>query len=703
MAKIRFVSEKPKKQPPALTKEENNRGFLRRTFSMLIVCGILLFLPVVGMLFKLMIVDHDKYETQAINNQTRSTSVEASRGTIYDRNMNILAASTTVENVFIDPLEIAQSNQDVNLIATGLGTILDVDPARIKELAADTEMRYKMVARKQSKEATDRVRTFIEENGLKGIHLENDTKRYYPYSTLAAQVIGFTNAENRGAEGLEAYYQSTLEGTQGEVVRTKGNYETEMLYNYEKYYEASDGNSLVLTIDSTVQYYLEKNLEAAIEKYNVVNGAFAIMMNVNTGEILGMANMGQYDPNNYMEIYDTRTQEELAQLREKLIQEMQETLGVSVLSPDSEAYEMVEDAYDDAVAAARLSQWRNRCVSDGYEPGSTFKTLTLAAALEEGAVTLDDTFSCFGQEDFAGRDQTLHCWKAYGHGIETTAQALQNSCNLAFAHIGLRLGGEKMYDYAKAFGLLERTGIDMSGEGYSVFHTKTKLADPLTTAYLIDTSFGQSIKVTPIQMVRAIAAVVNGGYVLEPYVVSQVLDDSGNVVQKNSRTVLRQAISAETSATMCELLESVVSLGTAGNAKLSGYKIGGKTGTSEKLDVLDENGNIVNDKIVSFIGVAPMDDPQYVVLVALDTPKTRSYYISGGVMAAPVVRDIFADTLLYLGVQPDYTDVDMSTVNVEMPDVREMTEQEAAEALAAQSLVYRTVGDGAQEIGRAHV
>ena len=682
--------KKPRKKRKQLTAADRKKSEQKRTVRFGIVtaiCGFLIFIPLIGMLFKLMIIDHDKYEAQAIANQTRSTSVPASRGLIYDRNMNVLAGSTSVETIFIDPLKIKENNRDVHLIANGLGEILGVDPQRILELETRTESQYEEVARKQPKDVADRVREFAEENGLSEIHTTTGSKRYYPYGSLASQVIGFTNASNSGAEGLEAYYNLTLEGTPGAIVTTRGNYETEMLYSYEKNYAAKDGNCLVLTLDTTVQYYLEKNLETAIEKYDVQNGGFAIMMDVNTGEIIGMATLGGYDPNNYLEILDKDKQEELQQMKDAL----------SEFEEGSAEYEEAESQYENAVAAARLQQWRNRNVSDGYEPGSTFKTITLAAALEEGAVTLNDTFYCSGKETFRGRDQELHCWKATGHHSETTAQALQNSCNLAFAHIGLKLGGDKLYDYAKAFGLLETTDVDLPGEASGVFHTLAQLSDYEThgTYSLIDTAFGQSFKVTPIQLVRAIAAVVNGGYVLEPYIVSEVQDAEGNVLEKHGRTVIRQAISEDTSTLMCSLMESVVTEGTAGNAALAGYRIGGKTGTSEKLDQNTE------DKIVSFVGVAPMDNPRYVVLVALDSPsRSTGYYISGGVMAAPVVRDIFSDTLQYLGVQPDYTDVDMSTVNVEMPDVSSMDEKTAAETLAAKSLVYVVVGNGENVTGQ---
>lgn len=650
--------------------------------------GIVAFAILAGRLVKLMLVDHAYYEEKAINNQTRSTSVTASRGTIYDCNMNVLAASASVENIFLDPLELKNYEVDVEQMARDLADMLDLDAEWIEEQAADISSRYKVIKRRQEKEVCDALREYISENNIVGIHLEPDSRRYYPYSSLASQILGFTNLENVGSEGLEAYYNDTLEGTAGAVITTKGNYETQMLYSYETYYEASDGDSLVLTIDTTVQRILEKEMQDAIDRYDVLNGAFGIVMDVNTGEVLAMATLGGYDPNNYQEIYD-----------EKALAETEELYQAAIVLPEGSAERTAAfNAYNQAVAAARLAQWRNRCVSDGYEPGSTFKVLTLAAALDSGAVTLEDSFYCGGSEKFEGREQVLHCWKTVGHGAQDTAGALQNSCNLAFGHIALMIGGDTLYDYCQAFGLVgEQTGIDLTGEAYGLFHSRERLADTAAygTSYLISTSFGQSIKPTPIQMARAVAAVVNGGYLLEPYVVSQVLDEEGNVVEKNSTTVIRQVISEETSEIMCDLLESVVTEGTAGNAKVVGFSIGGKTGTAEKLDQVDEDGNATDDKIVSFVGVAPMEDPQYVVLIALDTPNSATgLYISGGIMAAPTVAAVFEEILPYLGVEANYTAEDMYRVNVSMPSVVGLTESEAAKKLEKYYLDYKIIGDG---------
>ena len=433
-------------------REEVSTTHVRKgIFFLMILLGVVSFCAVAGMLVKLMLVDHDYYEAKAIRNQTRSTSVTASRGTIYDRNGNVLAASSSVENVFLDPLELSQNKVDVPALAKKLAAVLELDAGWIEEQAADTSLRYKVIKRRQAQEVCDKVREIIAEDKIIGVHLEPDSQRYYPYHDVAAQIIGFTNTENVGSEGLEAYYNDELQGTAGAVITTKGNYETQMLYSYEKYYQASDGDSIHLTLDTTVQYYLQKQMQDAVDRYDVLNGAFGIVMNCKTGEIVAMCTLGSYDPNDYQEIYDEDLRTQIEELYTKAEKQPENSTA------RTEAF----NAYNAAVRDARLKQWRNRCVSDGYEPGSTFKILTLAAALDSGAVTTADTFYCGGSEKIEGREQILNCWNHAGHGSETTAQALQKSCNIAFAHIGLRTGGGTLYDYCRAFGLMEQTGIDL--------------------------------------------------------------------------------------------------------------------------------------------------------------------------------------------------------------------------------------------------
>ena len=656
-------------------------GQHHRIMLVMAVLGVLAFLPIAAQLYRLMVVEYDYYAAKALRNQTRTTAVTAQRGNIYDRNMNILASSVSVENVYLDPHELKQAKEDIDQIAATLGQILQKDPAWIKEQAADFKQRYKQVASRIDEECAAKIRAFINEYDIKGIHLEPNTKRTYPYGTLAAQVIGFTNASNQGSEGVEASYNSFLEGSAGKVITSKGNNEMDMPFSYEKYVTSRQGDSLILTLDTTVQACLEKQMEAAVTRYDVQNGAFGLVMNAKTGEILAMATLGSYDPNSYLEIADEDIKAELETLKQA----------------GNEA------AYKEALHAAQLKQWRNRVLSDGYEPGSTFKVLTMAAALDSGAIDLETNFHCGGSEQIPGRSQLLHCWRSQGHGAQKTPQALQNSCNLAFAHIALKLGGEKFYEYIEKFGILEKTGIDLAGESKGVFFDRSLVVntEKWGTASLTSGSFGQTFKITPLQLVRAIASVVNGGNLMEPYLVSEIIDADGNTVLKQEPTVVRQTISKETSDTMRTLIQSVVEEGTAKNAQVAGFSIGGKTGTSEKIDVFDENGQRVLDKIVSFVGIAPMEDPEYIVLVALDTPsRATGIYISGGVMAAPTVGAVMADILPYLGVERHYAENDVASQEIVLDDYTGKTAEETEKLLKNQSLTARFIGNGETVTGQ---
>ena len=668
-------------------------GHHRRILAVMAMLGLAAFIPVAFRLYSLMISDYPYYSRLALRNQTRTTSVTADRGTIFDRNMNVLAKSVGVENIYLDPHELKQSREDLSGIANFLGETLELDPQWIEEQGKDLKKRYKLIADRVGEETAAKIRSYINENSISGIHLEPNSQRTYPYGTLASQIIGFTNASNTGSEGIEAAYNRYLEGSAGRVITTKGNNEMDMPFSYENFVAAKPGCDVILTVDATVQACLEKQMQAAIDRYDVRNGAFGMVMNVNTGEILAMATLGGYDPNAYQEIADEETADQLEQLR----------LSYLAHPEGSEAYANGKKAYTEALTAARLKQWRNRCISDGYEPGSTFKVMTMAAALDCGAIDLDTSFSCGGAEHIPGRSQLLHCWRSAGHGGQKTPQALQNSCNLAFAHIALKLGGERFYEYVEKFGILEKTGIDLAGESKGVFFSKELVTDTdkWGTASLTSGSFGQTFKLTPIQLVRGIASVVNGGYLLEPYIVSEVVDADGNTVLRQEPTVIRRTISEETSKTMCQLIRSVVTDGTAKNASVAGFSIGGKTGTSEKIDVLDENGNPTLDKIVSFVGVAPMDNPEYIVLVALDTPsRSTGLYISGGVMAAPTVGAVMADILPYLEVERSFAEGDPAGQTVVLQDMVGLTKKEAEKLLKSESLTAKSVGDGETVTGQ---
>ena len=633
-------------------RERANRLVLGRTFVLLILCGIVLFIPLVATLYQLMIVDHDQYEEMAIRNQTRSTTLTASRGVIYDRNMNILASSATVETIFIDPnylescIEAENEKREagkeynpavsIDFIATGLSDLLEVDADFVREQAAQTQYYYRAIKRKVPEETAEKVREFINDNELTGIiNLELDSRRYYPYGSMAAQVLGFVNSDNVGGEGLEAYYDATLTGNAGAVITTKGNRGTEMLYTYEKYYDASDGNSLVLTLDMTVQYYLEKNLEEAIEKYDVRNGAFGIVMNVNTGEVLGMATLGSYDPNNHQEIYDEELREEL---------ERQYQLAIS-LDEDSQAYTDAMAAYNAAMATARLRQWRNRCVSDGYEPGSTFKPITLATGLETGAITLNDTYECTGSYKFEGRDQIVSCWKAAGHGTQTTMEALGNSCNIAFSNMGLKIGAETFYEYVKDFGFMEKTGIDLPGEetgrvpdaewkweyfkslGYSDEDATWQGGENCNIA------IGQGdMLVTSLQMAAAYCSIAERGPMWRPHLMKGVRARIGDGLVSEYRCETTRDVHEDDSyRSLVETgLEGVTYRESASQASHwtnLDVTVRSKTGTAEQQS---SEGNVG-----WFCSFAPAEDPKYVVCANVDGADW------GATTAMYVVRDIY--------------------------------------------------------------
>ncbi len=656
-----------------------NTGQHRRIFLAAAVLGLLAFVPVGFRLYSLMIRQYDYYAGLALRNQTRTTTVMAKRGDIYDRNMNILASSVTVENLYLDPHELKQSKADVEKISHFLGDLLELDPEWIQKQAGDRTKRYKQIAPRLPEETAGKIRSFINENEISGIHLEPSSQRVYPFHELASQVVGFTNVSGQGSEGVEAAYESWLSGKEGRVITTKGNNEMDMPFSYENYIASQQGGSLVLTLDCAVQACLEKQMENAINRYDVQNGAFGLVMNCKTGEILAMATLGGYDPNQYLEIYDPEVKSQVESLKGD------------------------DKAYAEALQNARLKQWRNRVLSDGYEPGSTFKVLTMAAALDCGAIDLNTGFHCSGSEQIPGRAQLLHCWRSRGHGSEQTPQALQNSCNIAFAHIALKLGGERFYDYIQKFGVLEKTGIDLTGESKGIFFDKSLVVntDKWGTSSLTSGSFGQTFKITPLQLVRAISSVVNGGNLMEPYIVSEILDQEGNTILKAEPTFVRNTIKPETSETMRTLIRSVVTEGTAKNAAVAGFDIGGKTGTSEKIDVFDENGQRVIDKIVSFVGIAPMDDPEYIVLVALDTPSRETgIYISGGVMAAPTVGAVMGDILPYLGVPRQYGENESGGQEIILEDFRDLTAEDAERKLKGIGLSAKTLGDGETVTGQ---
>ena len=704
-------STRHRRRKKELTPEQKEReqrlavGVRRRIAVLMIFWGVLAFIPLIVTLYRLQITQHDHYETLSVSQQTRTSSLSSTRGSIYDRNGAVLATNETVYTVFISPAEIddlfeeeesANRSYYINVLATGLGSLLEADASDIRAMAENIDSYYQVIRREVPEETADEVLAFLADESVTGcipegrktgVYLEEDYKRVYPNESLASTILGFTGfngSELSGLEGLEYLYNDTLSGSSGKIVVTKGNAGTALPESQETVYEATDGCDLITTIDATVQAALEENLENAMEEFMVQNGAFGIFMDVTTGEILGMASMGDYDPNDYSAIFDEETAAELTQ-QLRALSELPE-----------EEYDDAYAAYSEAVSNALFDQWRNRTVSDTYEPGSTFKLITLAAALEDGAVTLEDTWYCGGStEEIRGRTDPLNCWENAGHGVQTTADALANSCNIAFANIGIRLGGGRFYEYAEAFGILNTTGISLPGEADSVFFSRSTLDTTASYAELASASFGQTFRVTPIQLCSAICAVVNGGTLLEPHIISQIREADGTVSYQAEPTAVRQVISAETSETMCELMINVVENGTATGAQIAGYHIGGKTGTSEKIDKYDENGELVSERIVSFAGVAfdENGDAKYLCLCALDTPSAESgYYISGGVMGTATVRGVFADTLEYLGFE---IDTSMENADVIMPDLTGLTAEEVETVLADHHLNFAISGTAA--------
>ena len=655
-----------------------DRMMLRRALFLLSVCGIVAFLIIALRLFRLQVREHESYESAALEQQMRTTTLNADRGTITDRNGKVLALSTSAWSIYLCPAELKRYGEDKELIAAGLSEILNVDAEKLRKLCEDQSSWYKTVLRRADYETTEKVRAFKNEHSLRSVKIESDNKRIYPYSSLASHVIGFVGADNTGLSGVEYSYNSLLTGTNGSVSRLKNSAGSDMLFtSWEKRSEPRDGAELQLSLDVTLQYYLEKQLKQAVEDYAIQNGAAAIAVDPQTGGILAMASLGNFDLNNYASVPDEIT--ELAAGQENA---------------------------DALLNEARQRQWRNKAVSDTYEPGSTFKILTLAMALEEGIVSENSSFYCGGSMNVLGRGKPLKCWKTAGHGSQTLTQAAQHSCNVAFATIGLRLGEETFYRYCEAFGFFKgsedenarlsgKTGIALPGESGSIWWSRRVFCNSENLSQLAAASFGQTFNITPIQLCMAVSACCNGGYLMEPRLVESITYADGTVETVEPK-VLRQVISESTSKKLNAILEQVVSdkkEGTGKNASVAGYRICGKTGTSEKVAQNVVTGE--KEYIVSFIGYAPADDPQILVLVLLDAPSPDSgIYISGGQMAAPVVGAFLSEALPYMGIVPSYSAEEQAGLDREVPDLKGLDVAAAAKVLQEAGLGYKASGEG---------
>ena len=643
-------------------KNENvrraNRIIQTRSFVLMILMGVVMFVLLFFRLFDLQITRHEELQGKAVNQQTRRTVVTANRGTIYDAGGNILAISSSAETIILSPLEIDNAVNDTEdpvswtkeSLAAGLAEILGKDASAIRKRMDNVKSQYEVIQLRADEDTAAKVRSYVDENKIAGVHLVADTKRYYPYGSLAAQVIGFVGDENTGLYGLEAYYEKELEGQSGLVISSKDQAENDMLYTYEQYFAAKNGSDLTLTLDTTIQYYLEKGIESMVDKFSAANGASGIVMDAKTGGVLAMASYPNYDLNDFLTVSDQTLQERI-------------------------------ERGESTVADMQLLQWRNKALNDTYEPGSTFKILTLSAALEEGVVDKTTTVNCGGSVNISG--YTIHCSNKNGHGLQTLVQSVGNSCNPAFINYGLRIGSEKFYEYMRSFGLMNTTGIDLGGEAVGVFAADSSFTQLDLACY----AFGQNFTVTPLALIAAQAACINGGYLHTPYLVERITDSDRNVTYRHDDTPVRQVISEQTSATVRECLEYVVASGTGKNGQVAGYRIGGKTGTADK----GQTGDVV----VSFLCFAPADDPQVIMLITMDTPsRATGTYVSGGNMVAPTASTVMAEILPYLGVEPSYSAEELLGMDTTVPNVIGMSVEEAKAKLKDRALSYKIVGDG---------
>lgn len=641
---------------------------------------------VIVRLFVVSVVDNSKYEGMANNYHFGTMTLSANRGAIYDANGTALAWSATVYNIYIDPTlyreemksiedandkkksaaeeenETADNLVDVDQLKTSITNFLSEKLGlKTEEVEASFEKdgRYYVLQTQVEKNVTDEITAYFEKLNLSFIGTEATTRRYYPQNELAAAVIGFTNGDGDGQYGLEYQYDDYLSGVDGRVISAQAANGEEMPYRYSTTYDAEDGDSLYLTLDTTIQYYLEKSLAEMVEKFEVKERACGVIMNPKTGAVYAMATYPTFDLNNPSEIYDAKTAQELAAL------------------PEGE--------YSTAYATARETQWKNKVISEISYPGSTFKIVTMADAFEENLINMEtDSFYCSGQVQVA--DATIRCDNTAGHGAQTFTQALTNSCNPAFIEIGQRIGIDKFSYYFEGFGLAEKTGIDLPGEAVSYSVT----GDDMTIVDLASAAYGQCNKVTAMELVTAYSAAINGGYMVTPHVVDHVVDSNGNIVLQNETEVKRQIVSEETSDIVREQLEAVVNNNPSHNAYIQGYRIGGKSGTAEKLDTSTADDR---QHVASYCCFAPADDPEVIMLIMADEPnKEIGYY--GSQVVVPYARDIMEEILPAMGFYPEYSDGEDTDSTVTVPYLQSADITSAESTLAQLGLTYEVVGDG---------
>lgn len=644
----------------------NIRKTKLRAMRLIVITLILLSLTLTKVAY-LQIFKSEEYSNAVIQQQTQASQVNAMRGTIYDRNGKALAESASVNTLICNPQQIG-TEETAKIVATRLAPIINLEYDYIYERLIKKTTRYQVLKKRLSIEETAAIKELKDSKKnpetssyFKGITFESDSKRYYSYG-IAPHILGFTGYDNDGRMGIELMFDDELSGNPGSIISARSASGTYTDFQYEDMTDAEKGADVVLTIDETIQHFLEKSLEEAVTEYSLKEGAAGIVMNPKTGEILAMATKPDYDINNYNDISQFVN----------LAVNLEENEALAGYNSED------KDIQSKAVNLIMQKMWRNKAISDTYEPGSTFKIITAAAALEENVVSENSTFYCAGYKQIA--DRKIKCHKNEGHGSQTFVQGVQNSCNPVFMDLGLSVGSDKFMEYFKAFGYTEKTGIDLNGESGSIYYQKAKLSD----TDIATSAFGQGFSITPIQHISAISAVINGGNLMKPQIVKEIRDENG-IIKSYQPEIRNKVISEETSAKMCEILESVVSspTGSGKNAYIKGYRIGGKTGTSEK-------GRNNNKRIASFVGFAPADDPEIVCLIIMDEPQCAVRY--GGTICAPVVADVIEDTLEYMGIERQYTEEEAMSVKSSIPEVRGLSTEAAKEALESAGFKVRISG-----------
>lgn len=650
-----------------LAKAKSKKASLwHKTLGVTAILLIVGFGVAIGFLVHWQLVEGEKLKTQAMNQSLKTTSLTAMRGTIYDATeTKVLAQSASVWTVVLEPNYI-EDEATKKLISSGLSGILDLEYDYIYE-RTNYNNYFTYLKRKVETETKDAVLEFMKENDIdQGIRLIEDYKRYYPYGSTASVVLGFTGTDNNGLAGLELYYDQELSGTSGRMVSLKNAWGEDMPFQYEQLVTAENGYDLVLTIDEAVQSIVEKYLNEAAAQYSTKNGAAAILMDVNDGAIKAMAVSGGFDCNDPFTIYDETVRTEIDALP--------------------------EEEQNDAYTAALNHQWRNKAVSDTYVPGSVFKMISGSIGLDSGAISTHTAFSCDGAYVAYKGTDPIKCWVHPGfHGVETIREGICNSCNPFMMQMAKVIGSKTFYNYFYAFGLTDKTGVDLPGESSSLFYTESELLP----VELATESFGQGFTATPLQMITACAAIANGGYIVQPHVVEKILDSDGNIVESADTSYKRQVISDETSKTMISILQENATTGSGKNGYVEGYRVCGKTGTSEKVAEHNEHPEEAMEYIASFCGFAPADNPQYILLVFLDEPD-RSI-ASGGLMAAPVFSKIMAEVLPYLGVEAQYTESEAEKNSTTAPNLIGKSIAEAETLIADADLYYSVYGDASDE------